>query len=98
MIKDFLSFLKEFKVIALAVAFVIGNASTNLIKSLVDNILMPIISPWVAGGWKEAVLNIGPISLRWGAFLGELINFFFLALIIFIVAKKIIKDEELLKK
>lgn len=98
MLKDFFKFLKEFKVVALAIAFVIGNASTNLVKSLVDNVLMPVISPWVSGGWQEAVLSIGPISLRWGAFLSELLNFFFLALIIFIVAKKIIKDEELLKK
>jgi len=42
MIKDFLEFFKVYKVIVLAIAFVIGVASTSLIKSLVDNVIMPV--------------------------------------------------------
>lgn len=38
---EFLEFLKEYKVIALAVAFVMGVAATSLVKSLVDNLIMP---------------------------------------------------------
>ncbi|MFH0966621.1 MAG: MscL family protein, partial [Methanobacteriota archaeon] len=40
---EFLEFLKEYKVIALTVAFIMGVAVTALIMPLVDNIIMPFI-------------------------------------------------------
>ena len=36
--REFIEFLKEYKVITLAVAFVVGTASNNLVDSLVKNI------------------------------------------------------------
>ena len=99
MLKEFMEFLKEYKVIALAIALIIGLASTALIKSLVDNIIMPIITPFIPGGaWKTATFNLGPIIIGWGPFLGELINFIIIALVVFIIAKKIMKEEKVGKK
>ncbi|MEI6059002.1 MAG: MscL family protein, partial [archaeon] len=40
-LSEFREFLKEYKVIGLAVALVIGLASTALVKSIVDNLVMP---------------------------------------------------------
>ncbi|MBS1267234.1 MAG: Large-conductance mechanosensitive channel [Candidatus Woesearchaeota archaeon] len=61
---EFLEFLKEYKVIGLAIAFIIGAAATALVKSLVDNIIMPLITPLIPGGnWKTAKLVLGPVSL-----------------------------------
>ncbi|MCW1309566.1 MAG: MscL family protein, partial [Candidatus Nanoarchaeia archaeon] len=75
-IKEFMDFLKEYNVVALAIAFIMGAACTSLVKSLVDNIIMPVITPFIPGGaWKTATLNLGPIVIGWGAFVGELINF-----------------------
>ncbi|MFA5724326.1 MAG: MscL family protein, partial [Candidatus Pacearchaeota archaeon] len=60
MIKEFFEFLKEYKVIGLAVAFIMGLAANQLIKSLVDNIIMPIITFLVPGGaWKTATFSMG---------------------------------------
>lgn len=93
-LKEFLLFLKEYKVVSLAIAFVIGEASTGLVNSLVKDILLPIAAPLIsAETWKEAVVKIGPVSISYGAFLADLINFIILAFVIFIVAKKIIKEE-----
>lgn len=98
MIKEFLDFLKEYKVIALAIAFIMGAASTSLVKSLVDNIIMPLITPFMpAGSWKTATLSIGPIVINYGAFLAELINFIIIALVVFIIAKKVMKAEKVEK-
>lgn len=95
MLKEFILFLKEYKVVALAVGFIIASASTALVKSVVDNILMPIITPFIPGGaWKTATLSIGPIVIGWGAFLGELLNFTIIAFVVFIIAKKIMKLEK----
>ena len=97
--KEFRDFLKEYKIIGLAIAFIMGVAATALIKSLVDNVVMPIITPFIPGGaWREAVFSIGPIVIKWGAFLGELINFIIIALVVFLMAKFILKEEKVSKK
>ena len=99
MIKEFMEFLKEYKVIALAIAFIVGTAATALVKSLVDNIIMPIITPFIPGGmWRQARLIIGPIAISWGAFLGDLIYFIIVALVIFLIAKYVLKEEKVSKK
>ena len=99
MLKEFVGFLKEYKVIALAIALIIGIAATALVKSLVDNIIMPIITPFIPGGaWQTATFNMGPIVIGWGAFLGAVINFAVIALVVFIIAKKLFKEEKVSKK
>lgn len=98
-ISEFKEFLKEYKIIALAIALIIGLAATALIKALVDDIIMPVISPFIPGGaWREAVVTIGPIVMKLGAFIGELINFIIIALVIFLMAKFILKEEKVVKK
>ena len=99
MIAEFKEFLKEYKIVPLGIAFVMGVASTALIKSLVENIIMPIITPFIPGGtWKTATFAIGPIVIGWGSFLGELINFAIIAFVVFMFAKKIMKEEKVTKK
>ncbi len=99
MISEFMEFLKEYKVVALAVAFVMSVAATALIKSMVDNIIMPVITPFIPGGaWKTATFALGPIVVGWGPFLGELINFVIIAFVVFMIAKKIMKEEKVTKK
>ena len=93
-LKEFLLFLKEYKVVSLAIAFNIGEASTSLVTSLVKDILLPVAAPLMsAETWKEAVFSIGPVTISYGSFLADLINFIILSLVIFIVAKKVIKEE-----
>jgi len=99
MISEFMEFLKEYKIVALAIAFIMGVASTTLIKSLVDNIIMPLITPFIPGGaWKAATFSLGPIVIGWGAFLAELINFVIIALVVFFIAKKFMKEAKVTKK
>lgn len=99
MFREFVSFLKEYKIIGLAFAFVMGAASTSLVNSLVKDIVMPVVNPLLLNGsWQEATLSIGPIMIKWGSFLAELINFAILAFVVFIIAKKILKEEVVKKK
>lgn len=49
-LKEFVDFLKEYKVLALAVAFIIGSALTSLVQSLVNDVLMPIITFFIPQG------------------------------------------------
>jgi large conductance mechanosensitive channel len=94
MLKEFAAFLKEYKVVGLAIGFIMGAASTSLIKSLVNDVLMPIAAPLLSSeSWGEAILQIGPVKIAYGSFIAELLNFLILALIVFIVTKKILKME-----
>lgn len=95
MFKDFLAFIKEYNVVGLAIAFVMGAASNSLAKSLVEDMVMPLFNPLLSGiAWQEAVLQLGPISLRWGAFLSELLHFLILAFVVYIIVRKIVKRKQ----
>ena len=99
MLKEFKEFLYEYKVIGLAVAFIMSVAATALIKSMVDNVIMPLITPFVpSGAWRTATISFGPAVLGWGAFLGEVINFVIIAFVVFMISKNVFKEEKVSKK
>lgn len=92
MLKQFIEFIKEYNVVALAIAFIMGTASTALVQSLVNDIVMPVVTPIFSGeSWKTAALDLGPIHIMYGSFLASLINFIILALVVFFVARKLLK-------
>ncbi len=98
-IHEFKEFLKEYKVVGLAIAFIMGSAATIFIQSLVNNIVMPLITPFVPKGeWATATWAIGPFVFGWGPFLAAAINFIILALVVFLFAKFILKEEKVTKK
>ncbi len=101
-VSEFKAFLDEYKVMGLAVAFIIGAALTALVTSLVNDILMPLINPILAAtgsDWKTAVLNIGgSISIKYGSFLGQLINFIIIAFCVFLIAKVLMGEKKVTKK
>lgn len=95
LLKEFVGFLKEYKVVTLAIAFIMGTASTNLVDSLVKNILLPLVAPLQAAEtWDKAVISFGPVTLTYGAFLDELINFIILGFLIFLLARQLLKLEK----
>jgi large conductance mechanosensitive channel len=99
LIKEFKEFLKEYKVVGLAVALIIGLAATTLVKAIVDDLVMPIITPFIPGGaWQTATWTLGPIVISWGALLGAIINFFVIAFVVFLISKYALKEEKVTKK
>jgi large conductance mechanosensitive channel len=98
-IQEFMDFLNEYKIFALAIAFIMGVAATTLVKSLVDNIVMPIIGALIpSGSWKTATFAFGPVIIAWGPFLSDLIYFIVVAIVIFLAAKFIMKEAKVQKK
>jgi large conductance mechanosensitive channel len=83
---EFVHFLNKYGVVGLAIAFIIGGAVGKLISSIVNDLLMPVITFFIPGGsWREAVLDIGPIRLGIGSFAGNLIDFLVIALVVFLL-------------
>lgn len=96
---EFKEFLKEYKVIGLAVALVIGLASVALVNAVVADLVMPIVTPFIPGGaWEKATFTMGPIIISWGALLGAIINFVVIAFVVFLVSKYALKEEKVSKK
>jgi large conductance mechanosensitive channel len=98
-ISEFKDFLREYKVMGLAIAFIMALAANTLVKSLVDNIIMPLVSPLIPGGvWQTAVWTLGPFEIGWGLFLAALINFIILAFTVFMIVKFLIREDKPKKK
>jgi large conductance mechanosensitive channel len=99
LIQEFKDFLQEYKIVALATAFIIGVSIVALIQSLVKEIIMPLIMPFIPGGaWQSFTVHLGPIVLGIGAFAGALINFIIIALVVFFIAKFFFKEKKVTKK
>jgi len=98
-------FFLEFKVFALkgnmmsmAIGVLIGAAFQGLITSLTENILSPIIGLFVRQNFDYLELNVLGVTLRYGAFITSLINFFIVALIAFLMVRAMNKLLEYSKK
>ncbi len=99
MLKEFLEFLKQYGVIGLAIAVIIGGKLNALVSATVDGILMPIITFFVPeGAWRTATLDIGPFHFLLGPFLGAAIDFLIVAWLVFYFAKKILREEKVAKR
>ena len=84
LLEEFKQFLDKYKVIGLAVAFIMGIYLGGLVQSLVTNLVMPIIEIFLPDIDWEA-MKVGPF--RVGAFIGDLITFVIVALVIFLLVK-----------
>ena len=98
---EFMKFLKEYGVIGLAIGVIIGGKAGELVKAITDGLLMPFVAPLLsaAGGkWQEAEAVVGPFKFQVGAVLAAFINFIIVAFLVFIFAKKVLKEETVAKK
>lgn len=96
-IKEFREFINRGSVIDLAIGVAVGGAFTAIIKSLVDDIIMPI-SSLLAGGLDFTSLAIDIPNLfgadtvahiAYGNFLQNVVNFLLVAFVIFIIVRAI---------
>jgi large conductance mechanosensitive channel len=83
--QEFLDFIKKFKILGLASAFIIGLAVNALILSLAQDIITPIIGLFIPGFSDIEQISIAGFMI--GKFLAALINFIIIAFIIFIIVK-----------
>ena len=83
-VNEFKDFLSKYRVMGMAVAFILGLYLGSLVNALVDDLIMPIIELAMPGVEWEAI-TAGPFRI--GHFIGALITFLIVALVIFILVK-----------
>jgi large conductance mechanosensitive channel len=86
---EFMDFLSKYKVMGLAVAFIMGVYLGTLVQALVRDLIMPIIGLAVPGLANLATYTIPVGNQQFGAgdFLVALITFAIVAFVIFIIVK-----------
>jgi large conductance mechanosensitive channel len=105
MVKRRMSMWKEFKkfavkgnVVDLAVAVIIGAVFGKIIKSLVDDLIMPLFGIMLGGiSFKDLKVTVDDAVITYGVFIQNVVDFFLIALVIFFIVriyKKVERKEE----
>ena len=95
-VEEFKKFIARGNVMDMAVGVIIGGAFTAIVNSLVNDVMMPVLS-LITGGLDFSKLCIvlgegeGAATLNYGAFIAAIINFLLIALVIFMLIKTINK-------
>ena len=113
-ISEFKTFVLRGNVIDLAVGVIVGGAFQAIVKSLVDDVVMPAISLLTKGldftnlfiqlsgdvkyETVEAAKEAGVAVLSYGNFISAIINFFIMAFVIFLLIKGINKISTIGRK
>ena len=88
MLREFRDFVSKGNVIDLAVAVILGAASTAVVNSLVNDIIMPLIGILLGGiDLTTLTITIGSAVVAYGMFLQALINFFIIAFVVFVIVR-----------
>ena len=88
MLKEFRDFLMKGNLVELAVAIVMGIAFGLVIKSLVDNLITPIIGMVGGVDFSSETFSINGSTFRYGQFINDLITFVLTAAAVFFVIVK----------
>ena len=113
-VDEFIAFAVKGNAMALAVGTIIGAAFSTITKSLTDDVIMPIVAIFMGGiDFSELKITLPRLfsepvlddagneilnTLNYGNFISAIINFLFLALVVFFLVKGLNKLSDLGKK
>jgi large conductance mechanosensitive channel len=91
LIAEFKDFIGKAGVMGLAIGFIMGTVIGRVVTALVQDLIMPIPGAFIAGGdWRKAIITIpigNGMNFGIGDFVGVIIDFFIISMVIFIIAK-----------
>lgn len=97
--KEFIAFLKQYGIIGLAIAVVIGGKLNEFVSSVVNDLFMPLIfQPTLRAANVDDIRKLSYNGILYGKVLGSALDFLIIALVVFLFAKFILKEETVTKK
>jgi len=96
MLSEFKDFAMKGNVVDMAVGIVIGGAFSTIVKSMVNDIIMPPIG-YVVGKINFSELSISlptddkPVTINYGLFIQAMISFIIVAFVLFMVIRSMNK-------
>jgi large conductance mechanosensitive channel len=107
-VSEFREFLKNYNVVGMAIGIVMGAAVTRLVNSFVQSLVMPLITLVLPRGeWEKAgfVLrkaaedgSYPAVKILYGDIISTCLNFIIIAIVVFLFAKYILREEKVEKK
>ncbi len=92
MLHEFKQFIERGNVIDLAVGVIIGGAFTNIVNSLVTNLINPLLGLFIGRiDLSNLVVKAGGATFKYGAFINAIINFLIIAFVVFLLVKAVNK-------
>ncbi len=87
--RGFLEFVREQGVMGLAIGFVLGGSVSKVVSALVEDIINPILGIFLGavGGLNAAVIRLGSAEIKYGHFIGAIIDFVVIALVVYYLFK-----------
>jgi large conductance mechanosensitive channel len=90
LIQEFKEFAFRGNVLDLAVAVVIGAAFNAIVQSFVTNLIMPLIAAiFSTDGLAKLSVEIHGSPVKYGEFIAAVVNFFLVAIAVFILIKAV---------
>src|SRR6516164_1742314 len=88
--EEFKKFAFKGNVVDLAIGVIIGAAFGAIVKSLVEDIIMPLIGLIMPSdkGYEGWVWHVGDKAIPYGKFLGAVVNFLIVALVLYVFIVK----------
>ena len=99
MFNDFLKFLKNYGVVGMAIAVIIGGKLNEFVSSLVNDLLMPVIlKPALETAGVSNIKELSYNGILYGKVIGTAVDFLIVAFLVFCFAKIVLKEETVTKK
>jgi large conductance mechanosensitive channel len=93
-LSGFMDFIRNQGVVGLAVGFILGGAVSKMVTSLVDNIINPLVGALLGKvDLVDKAVNIGSVSLKYGAFISTLVDFIIIAAVVYFGVKSLGLDK-----
>lgn len=98
-VKEFIQFLKNYGVIGLAIAVIIGGKLNEFVTSVVQDLLMPLVfQPALRAAQVDDVRKLSYNGILYGKVIGAAIDFLIVAFVVFLFAKFVLKEETVAKR
>jgi large conductance mechanosensitive channel len=99
MVKEFIDFLKQYGVIGLAIAVILGGKLNEFVSSMVNDLLMPVIfQPALRAASVSDIRSLSYNGILYGKVLGSAVDFTIVAFCVFLFAKIVLREEKVTKK
>ncbi len=99
MVKEFISFLKQYGVVGLAIAVIIGGKLNDLVSSIVNDLVMPVLfQPALRAANVDDIRKLSYNGILYGKVLGATLDFLIVAFVVFLFAKFVLRESQVSKK
>lgn len=89
---EFKKFISRGNVVDMAVGVIIGGAFGNIVTSLVQDMLMPLIGGVLGGlNFESLSIQVGSANIAYGSFIQTIVDFLIISFSIFVMIKVIEK-------